>query len=126
MGCLKLFKMVNRQREFDEEKLSGKFKLVIGKKKFIDTKNRLRYTILNLLEGYHSDANANFKLQSYLRQAELLQNKGLYKVASQLLHKAKNLAVEQEKFEYLMLINRMIVFGYRMSRDLEKLEDHIQ
>ncbi|MCC6691608.1 MAG: hypothetical protein IT235_08760 [Bacteroidia bacterium] len=123
---LKLFKMVNRQREFDEEKLSGKFKLVIGKKKFIDTKNRLRYTILNLLEGYHSDANANFKLQSYLRQAELLQNKGLYKVASQLLHKAKNLAVEQEKFEYLMLINRMIVFGYRMSRDLEKLEDHIQ
>ncbi|MBI2270998.1 MAG: hypothetical protein HYU69_11695 [Bacteroidetes bacterium] len=122
---LKLFSLVNKQKTFNENKLYVKLRSELTPKKFIDVKNRLSYTILSLLENYHAQDKVNYILQSSLRQAEILQSKELYKMAGKILHKAQKLAMEQEKFEYLMLIRRMIVFGYRMNRDLEKLEDHI-
>lgn len=122
---LQLFSGISKQAVFNEDKLFKKFRPALNKKKYIDTKNRLSYTILSLLENYHSDANANFKLQSLLRQAELLQSKGIYKTALQLLKKAQKLAVEQEKFEYLLMINRMMVFGYRMSGNIKQLDKFV-
>lgn len=122
---LKLFSLVNKQKDYNDNKLYIKLRNELTVKKFIDVKNRLSYTILSLLENYHANDKVNYILQSSLRQAEILQSKDLYKIADKILRKARKLAMEQEKFEYLMLINRMMVFGYRMSRDLEKLEDYI-
>ncbi|MBI2271739.1 MAG: hypothetical protein HYU69_15470 [Bacteroidetes bacterium] len=122
---LKLFALINKQAEFDENSLLNQVKTFLPKKKFIHVKNRMNEVVLNKLENYHSGSSVNFIIQSYIKRAELFQSRNEIGLALKFLEKAKKLAIEQEKFEYYLLIHGMILSGYRITSDVIKLREYL-
>ncbi|MBL7892458.1 MAG: hypothetical protein JNL63_07490 [Bacteroidia bacterium] len=122
---LKLFALINKQTEFDENSLLNRVKGFLPKNKFIHVKNRMSEVILSKLENYHSGSSVNFILQSFIKRAELFQNRNEIGLALKFLERAKKLAIEQEKFEYYLLIYGMIHTGHRITSDAGKLREYV-
>ncbi len=97
---LRIFDAVDKQKVYDEEAL----KKVFAKETFIkhlpSEKNHLYKLILKALRAYHSESSVSGILKQEIKNIEILYQKALYVECNKLLHRAKRIAKDNERFYY--------------------------
>ncbi|MFN8394423.1 MAG: hypothetical protein U0176_07095 [Bacteroidia bacterium] len=100
---LKLFEVIDNLDEYDEQRILKKFKRDPKfEKQFPYNKNYLYNAILNSLAYFHKGHEA--EMASITLHIRILLEKNLYHQAKKLLNKAKESALQLEKFEDLIKI----------------------
>ncbi|MBI2271744.1 MAG: hypothetical protein HYU69_15495 [Bacteroidetes bacterium] len=92
---IKLFDAIEQQEEYNEEQL--KRELRIGLVKMRNSKFYLYNAILRSLEVQNYSSKSNYTLLHYLSQAEILQEKRLFKQSKSLIDKGKKMALKYDK-----------------------------
>lgn len=97
---LRMFKEVDRQEEFDEEKLRNALAMEGTKlaSRFSVRKKRLFNHLLEALRKYSTVSSVNMVLRKKLDHIELLVERGLLREASNVLRETRKSAYEHEKF----------------------------
>ena len=98
---LRIFDAVDKQRTYDEEALKRQFAKETFIRHFPSEKNHLYKLILKALRAYHAESTISGILKQEIKNIEILYDKALYKECNKLLHRAKRIARENEKFYYL-------------------------
>jgi hypothetical protein len=125
---LKLFDAIEKQDEFDEEKLKIKLKNEPFIKHLPSEKNHLYNNLLKTLRLFYSDSSINSLLKEQIQDIENLYNKALYKECNKIVNRTKKIAYQHEKFSYIMevmhwekqLADEEQIFG-RLETNLEML-----
>lgn len=97
---MKIFDAIDRQEAYDEDELRAKFKGEKFIRHFPSEKNHLYKLILKALRAYHAESSVSGILKQEIKNIEVLYNKALYKECNKLLHRAKRMARDNEKFYY--------------------------
>jgi tetratricopeptide (TPR) repeat protein len=97
---LKIFDVIDRQKEYDEEAIKDQFKNETFIRHFPSEKNHLYKLILKSLRSYHSDNSVSSILKQEIKNIEILYRKALFKECNKFLSRAKKIAIEREKFYY--------------------------
>ncbi len=121
---IKLFDVVDKQNEYDENKIihKGKFN---GNNQLPNLKNYLYNLILKSLNSFHSGVSANAQLKEFLRAIEILFKKGLYDECEKIISKAKVLAEKYEKHLVLLELSGWKIELSRIYLYQGKTEDEI-
>lgn len=98
---LKIFDFIEKQNEYNEEKLKVEFSKEIFIKHLPSQKNHLYKLILKSLRSFHSEESVISILKQEIKNIEILYNKALYKECEKFVSRAKELAKSYEKFYYL-------------------------
>lgn len=98
---LKIFDVIDRQNEYDEQKVKDHFDGETFIRHFPSEKNHLYKLILKSLRSYHADNSVSSQLKQEIKNIEILYNKALYKECNKFLMRAKKMAIAHEKFYYL-------------------------
>ena len=97
---LRIFDAIDKQKVYDEEAI----KKLFAKETFIrhlpSEKNHLYKLILKALRAYHSESSVSGILKQETKNIEILYQKALYVECNKLLHRAKRIARENERFYY--------------------------
>lgn len=96
-----LFDAIDKQEEYNEEKLLKKFKDKTFINRFSISKNRLYAAILKSLDAFHSNSSVEAQLQRQLHGVEILYHKSLYDQSLKQLHSARKVAEKYEKLTIL-------------------------
>lgn len=99
---LQLFDAIEKQKEFDEEKLREHFKDKVFSKQLHVAKIYLSELILKSLRNFHTDNSIHAQLLDLLRDIEILFRKELYDNCSYRIDKAQKLAMHHEKGALLL------------------------
>lgn len=99
---LKIFDFIDGLEEYNEEELKEEFKNETFVKHLPSEKNHLYKLILKSLRSFYSEQSAASILKEELKNVEILYNKALYKECRKFLKRAKKIAVDHEKFYYLI------------------------
>lgn len=99
---IRLFDVIAKQKSYDEKQVREYFCNETFIKQLHVTKNHLYNLILKSLQLYHTDISAESKIKKLLSFVEILYHKGLYNECTNLLDKAKKIAIENES--HLLLI----------------------
>ena len=127
---LKIFDAIDRQRSYDEQALKKLFKGEVFVRHFPSEKNHLYKLILKALRAYHAEGSVSGLLKQEIKNIEILYHKALYKECNKLLHRAKRIARENERFYYWfellnwekMLLEEAYESG-QFTKDLDALID---
>lgn len=101
-----LFDAIDRQAEYDEEKLLKKFRNQPFVNRFSIAKSRLYNAILKSLDAFHANSSIEAQLKRQLHCAEILYNKSLYTQSQKLLNSARKTAEKHEKVTTLIEIRK--------------------
>ncbi|TXI82327.1 MAG: hypothetical protein E6Q44_02300 [Flavobacteriales bacterium] len=97
---LRIFDAIDKQKVYDEEQI----KKLFAKETFIihlpSEKNHLYKLILKALRAFHAESSVSGVLKQELKNIEILYRKALYTECNKLLHRAKRIARENERFYY--------------------------
>lgn len=91
---IKLFEAIDKQKEFDEEKIKAQFRGTPIEKRYASLKKYLYELVIKSLTFYNSETISSVKVRRMLDAAEILQRKGLYHQAIRKLDKAEKMAEE--------------------------------
>lgn len=97
---LKIFDVIEKQQDYDEELLKKEFKNETFIKHLPSEKNHLYRLILKSLRSFYGEQSISSILKQELKNVEILYNKALYKECEKFVSRAKILASEYEKFYY--------------------------
>lgn len=100
-----LFDAIEKQKQYDEAQLKSDFKGEAYTRQFHVVKNYLYHLILDSLRNYHESKSGD-KFYSWMRNARLLFDKGLYDQSAKALDKAEKLAQSDENFLQLLEVYR--------------------
>ena len=103
---VKLFDVIDKQKEYNEAALLQLFKKEVFIKQFSIAKSRLYDSILRSLDAYNSESSIDSQLKNMLHYAEILFKKTLYEQCVRILASAKKLATKYEKHIALLDIYR--------------------
>jgi tetratricopeptide (TPR) repeat protein len=98
---LRIFDAVDKQKVYDEEALKKLFAKETFIKHLPSEKNHLYKLILKALRAYHAESSVSGILKQEIKNIEILYQKALYTECNKLLHRAKRIARENERFYYL-------------------------
>jgi len=123
-----LFDAIEKSVVYDEKKIKQNIKDAYIQKHFAETKYYLYQQILKVLKDYRTENSVDNLLIERVQNIEVLIQKALFEQAVNELHKAKKMAYDYERFEFLTLLfsyqNKIIVstrlHGYT-DVELEKL-----
>ncbi len=104
LDYLVLFDAIDKQKKYDEERLSKDLKGHKILKNISAAKNRLFEVIMRSLSEYHFDKSVDSQLNNLLSYSRILQGKGLHRQAGKYLKKASELATRHEKFTRMLEI----------------------
>ncbi len=104
---VRLFDVISKQKEYNEEKIKNKFKGEAFVKQLSVAKNYLYNLILKYLESYHH--NTKLEIQSLINSARILLNKALFEQAQKVLDKAHKMAIKQNDYTYIYTINELSI-----------------
>jgi len=121
-NMVNLFNEIDKQKEYNEERIKKKFKDQSFIKQFHVAKNRLYQAILKSMVAYYSESSTEGKLQRLIHQAEILYEKGLQVQCKKRLEKAKKIAIEEEAFLYVLRILQLEVLFFDELTQVEKLK----
>ncbi len=130
---LKLFDLIDKQKEYDESKILEKEK-TIKSQQLSNLKAHLYKQILQNLRNLNTDEDADLKVHEMIDHATLLYNKCLYDQCVKMLEKAKHTAEKYDKHALLLEITefeKRLVTKYIRSNiedkvsQLIKASDHI-
>ena len=102
----RLFDAIDRQEEYDEEKLLTKFANDAFVNRFSIAKNRLYQSVLKSLDAYHANSSVEAQIKRQIHAAEILYNKSLYDQSLKILRSVKKIAERHEKITSLIEISR--------------------
>lgn len=125
---LRIFDAIDRQKAYDEEAIKQQFAKETFIRHFPSEKNHLYKLILKALRAYHAESSVSGLLKQHLNNIEILFSKALYSEATKILHRAKKIARDHERYYYLfellswekMLIEEAFQSG-NFTSDLEAL-----
>jgi tetratricopeptide (TPR) repeat protein len=101
-----LFDAIDKQEEYDEEKLLKKLKDKGFVNRFSIAKNRLYNALLKSLDSFHSNSSIEAQIHRQVHAAEILYNKSLYDQSLKVLHSARKVAEKHELFTVLIEISK--------------------
>ena len=101
-----LFDAIDRQEDYDEEKLLKKFRNEAFINRFSIAKSRLYQSILRSLDAFHANSSVEAQLKRQLHCAEILYNKSLYDQSFKLLRSARKVAQKHDKTTTLLEIGK--------------------
>ena len=97
---LRIFDAIDKQRTYDEEALKKLFAKETFIKHLPSEKNHLYKLILKSLRAFHAESSVSGILKQEIKNIEILYQKALYSECNKLLHRAKRIAKENERFYY--------------------------
>jgi hypothetical protein len=97
---LRIFDAIDKQKAYDEEALKAQFAKETFIKHLPSEKNHLYKLILKALRAYHAESSVSGILKQEIKNIEILYQKALYAECNKLLHRAKRIARENERFYY--------------------------
>lgn len=110
---IKLFDVLERTEIYDEKKIKYQIKDAYLEKHYAETKYYLYQQILKVLKEYRTQHSIDNILLDKLQNIEILIQKALFDQAIKELTKAKKMAYEYERFEFVLLLityqNKIIV-----------------
>ena len=95
---LKLFKVMSKQKVYNENGIKKKFKGSPISKRFPVLKNYLHELVLNSLHYYHTDKTKEAEINKSLHLVEILIEKSLFYQAEKVLKKTKDIVYKYEKY----------------------------
>lgn len=98
---VRLFDLVDKMEEYDEEVVKKTFKGEKFIKHLPSEKNHLYKLILKALRSYYGETTISSTLKQEIKNIEILYNKALFDECSKFLERAKKMAMKYEKFYYL-------------------------
>lgn len=101
---LQLFDAIDKQEEYDEDKIIQQFSQTIFIKHLPSEKNYLYFSILKTLVSFHEGNFGFIELDEIRHYATILYNKGLYDQSNKMLTKARKFAVSYELYPELLSI----------------------
>lgn len=104
---LQLFNAIDKQDEYDEEKIIRQFSQTTFIKHLPSEKNYLYFSILKALVLYHEGNFQFIELDEIRHCATILYNKGLYDQCNKMLTKARKLAISFELFPELLSVAKL-------------------
>lgn len=107
---LKLFDLIDKQKDYDESKILEKEK-TIKSQQLSNLKAHLYKQILQNLRNLNSDEDIDLRIRELIDHSTVLYNKCLYDQCVKMLDKAKNLA---EKYDKNVLLLEIIEFEKRL------------
>ena len=107
---LKLFDLIDKQKDYDESKILKK-EQTIKSQQLSNLKAHLYKQILQNLRNLNSDEDINLHIRELIDHSTILYNKCLYDQCVKMLDKAKNLA---EKYDKNTLLLEIIEFEKRL------------
>ncbi len=122
---LRLFDAIDKQKEYNEEKLYDKTEKTKYGKRLASTKLFLYRSILKSLRQSHGSKLVKTRLEDMLTEAEVLFNKSLYKQSKKMLIKAKKIANKYEAWDvlYKIIQQEINLTGYlAVSKPLQELK----
>lgn len=125
---VKLFDAIAGQKIYNEKTIRKKFKNESFIKRFSALKNYLYNLILESLDIYYSEKDADRKIKKLLSYTDILKQKGLHEHSGKLLEKAKKLAYSYEKHLLLLEIfehEKDVMEAVLNIKDFEKKIDEI-
>ena len=99
---IKLFNVIEKQKEYDEKLLKEKFKGEVFIRQLTVTKYNLLNLILKSLRNYYGNVSAVNKANQLLMNIEILYGKGFYALCKTQIDKIKKLADQHEIYGYYM------------------------
>lgn len=123
---VQLFDAIDRQTEYDEEKIKNYFGKTTFVKHLPSEKHYLYNLILDGLNAFHKDRTFLTRYSNILMNIEILYNKGLFDQCRKLINKAKKDAYLLEKFSLLFLIIRWETLIYIKDEDVKGLHKSFQ
>lgn len=121
---VKLFNAIDKQLEYNEDKIKRKFSEETFIKQLHVTKNYLYKLILSSLRQYH-ESKSEDPFPVMIRNAQLLFKKGLIKQSEKILTKAMKIAVENEQFLQVLEVYRWRHHIIHNRNDLNGLEQYV-
>lgn len=97
---LKIFDVIEKQQDYDEEALKKEFAKETFIKHLPSEKNHLYKLILKSLRSFYGEHSISSILKQEIKNVEILYNKALYRECEKFVARAKVLAEEYEKFYY--------------------------
>ncbi|MDQ3101613.1 MAG: hypothetical protein M3R08_09520, partial [Bacteroidota bacterium] len=97
---LRIFDAIDKQKVYDEEALKKFFSKETFIKHLPSEKNHLYKLILKALRAYHAESSVSGILKQEIKNIEILYQKALYVECNKLLHRAKRIARDNERFYY--------------------------
>jgi len=97
---LRIFDAIDKQKVYDEEALKKLFAKETFIKHLPSEKNHLYKLILKALRAFHAESSVSGILKQEIKNIEILYQKALYAECNKLLHRAKRIARENERFYY--------------------------
>lgn len=97
---LRIFDAIDRQKVYDEDAIKKQFEKETFIKHLPSEKNHLYKLILKALRAFHAESSVSGVLKQEIKNIEILYQKGLYTECNKLLHRAKRVARDNERFYY--------------------------
>ena len=104
---VKLFDAIDKQNDFDEEKIKRTLKKEINPARFAGIKNYLFEIILDSLANFSTYNTPKYKLSILLQKIEMIKNKGLLVIGKDYIAKANAISSSFEMFNELIILNRI-------------------
>lgn len=123
---IKIFDAIAVMEEYNEAKLKDKFKKESFVKHFPVIKQHLYHQILQSLYLYNSDKTVESKLRELMNEHDALYHKGLFRQAYKLVNRAKEIALENEKYPVCIMLNgleRNLLLNLPVNNREEKLNE---
>ncbi len=93
-----LFNAIDKQDEYDEEKLKEHFREERFVRQFSVAKNYLYSLVMKSLRLYHANSSVAWQVYELLQDTEILSQRGLAEEAGKVAEKAVRLAQQHDKF----------------------------
>ncbi len=122
---LKLFDFIDGMEEYDEEKVKTEFKNETFIKSLHVTKNYLYNLILKSLRSFHAGSSSDLKLFNLMSDLLILERRGLYDQARDVLVKIKKLGTELQR-HHLVWWASIKELSFYTSREEKNMEEQIQ
>lgn len=123
-GYLSMFDTLDSMEYYDEKLLFSKLSRKGGAQDVRHLKRYLLKTLLFFLERYFYDYSVEVELQRYLQKIEIFFNKHLFNSAKKLVAKAEKITIDNDKYDYLLLVyewRRKIILA---SSDIKELKEY--
>jgi hypothetical protein len=125
---LKLFDLIDKQKDYDESKILEKEK-TFKSQQLSNLKAHLYKQILQNLRNLNSDEDIDLRIRELIDHSTILYNKCLYDQCVKILDKAKNMAVKYDKNALLLEITefeKKLVTKYIRSNIEDKVSQLIK
>lgn len=122
----KLFDLIAKQENFDEDKILKKIKSIKSHRQLSTSKIYLYNNILDCLCDYSFQKNIDAQLYKHLDKIQILNDKGLYHQALKIVYKTQKQAEKYERFLILLKLQEWESQLLHFSGQFDQLQEFLE